>query len=347
MRFLIIGQGIAGTAMAFSLLEQGHEVVVYKNPEYREASRVASGLWNPVVLKRMSLVWKGLEMLEDLEEFYPRLEEFTQSKFYYPQNIYRLLHHAGEANDWLGKSAEPQWEKLLKTPLLDAPKSLHTQIGQVGELTRTGWVNTRLMLDAFEDVLMARRALRKEAFHYEKLEAKNAGYEYQGDFFDKVIFAEGYRAEEKNPYFPKDVFRPTKGVVLTVKCPDLQLEKILHFTHFVIPMGQNTYRLGATYDWKNLDEIPDEEAIAELMESLQEIHKGEIKLIEAKAGIRPNTKDRKPIIGSLEDYTNLYFMNGLGSRGILMAPYLVKHMNNHIFQGENILKEISVKRFCS
>ncbi len=345
MKYLVVGQGIAGTAIAFTLLQKGHFVKIYRNTEYPAASYVASGLWNPVVLKRMNLVWKGLEMEALLEDFYTQLQEYTQAKFYFPQPILRLLHSAGEANDWMAKSSEPSWENILLTPLQTAPAQLDTPLGKMGELQKTGWVHTTVMLDAFYQKTLADQVCISEKFDYNSLEIYKDSVAYLGEHFDAIIFAEGTYAKDHNPFFPKDVFRATKGVVLTVKCPDLQMDKILHFAHFVIPMGNDTYRLGATYDWKNLDTQPHAEAVDELMQSLSEIHTGKIELMSAAAGIRPNTKDRKALVGSHPEFSNMFFINGLGSRGILMAPFLVNELLEHIFTGAPITPEIDVKRF--
>ena len=68
-------------------------------------------------------------------------------------------------------------------------------------------------------------------------------------------------------------------------------------------------------------------------------------VIEHSAGIRPTTIDRRPIIGSHPNYKNIYVFNGLGSRGILLAPTLSCWLYNHIYKRSLISKEVDIKRF--
>ena len=63
--------------------------------------------------------------------------------------------------------------------------------------------------------------------------------------------------------------------------------------------------------------------------------------------VRPSVFDRRPIIGSHFKYKNIFLMNGLGSRGVLMAPYLVNILFSNIFRKEKINSEINVDRFIT
>ena len=65
------------------------------------------------------------------------------------------------------------------------------------------------------------------------------------------------------------------------------------------------------------------------------------------AGIRPTVKDRRPLVGQHEKYSNLYILNGLGTRGVMIAPYVAEKLFNFIEKGEDLDKEIDVNRFKS
>ena len=68
-------------------------------------------------------------------------------------------------------------------------------------------------------------------------------------------------------------------------------------------------------------------------------------IIEHKASIRPSTIDRRPIIGSHPNYKNIYLLNGMGSRGVLLAPTLSFWLYNHIYKSSPIPKEADINRF--
>ena len=63
------------------------------------------------------------------------------------------------------------------------------------------------------------------------------------------------------------------------------------------------------------------------------------------AGVRPTVKDRRPLIGRHPKYNNLYVLNGLGTRGVMIAPYVAKALYNFIEKGELLDAEIDVNRF--
>ena len=71
------------------------------------------------------------------------------------------------------------------------------------------------------------------------------------------------------------------------------------------------------------------------------------KIIEKKAGIRPATKDRRPFVGFHPSNKKIGIINGLGSKGISLAPYCTKILIDNIFNNKNINKEINIKRYIS
>jgi flavin-dependent dehydrogenase len=75
-RVAIVGFGIAGSAAA-RLAPEGFTVVVFDAGILRCSSRVATGLVNPIVLKRRRAVWRAKEALEAAHRMYPA--EFCSS----------------------------------------------------------------------------------------------------------------------------------------------------------------------------------------------------------------------------------------------------------------------------
>ena len=73
--YLIIGQGIAGTTLAHQLLIEGHKVIVVDNNPDTSSSKIASGLWNPIVLKRMKKVWMADEMIATFNRIFELVDQ--------------------------------------------------------------------------------------------------------------------------------------------------------------------------------------------------------------------------------------------------------------------------------
>ena len=55
-KYIIIGQGIAGTILSMRMQEAKHNHLVIDNPKLSSSSKIAAGLANPIVLKRLKWV---------------------------------------------------------------------------------------------------------------------------------------------------------------------------------------------------------------------------------------------------------------------------------------------------
>jgi len=82
----------------------------------------------------------------------------------------------------------------------------------------------------------------------------------------------------------------------------------------------------------------------ELVLKLKEIITCNFEVVDQVAGIRPTTRDRRPFLGSLTDNQQLFFFNGLGTRGITAAPSLAKVLFNFTENSIEIPKEINIRR---
>jgi glycine/D-amino acid oxidase-like deaminating enzyme len=111
-RVAIVGFGIAGSAAA-RLAPAGCDVVVFDAGIRRCSSRVATGLVNPIVLKRRSAVWRAKEALEAAHRMYP-------AEFCSAEPIYEVLQTAAEVNDWGALQDHPVLGEFLGE-LVDAP----------------------------------------------------------------------------------------------------------------------------------------------------------------------------------------------------------------------------------
>ena len=117
---LIIGQGIAGTSLAFSLLERGHNVQVMDDEHRTASSKVAAGMWNPASFKKLSLGWKSQEQLAIAEDFYTKTEQTLGIQFYHPMRLYRIFPDQHSANEWDEKSVQKEFSNIL-SPEIGAP----------------------------------------------------------------------------------------------------------------------------------------------------------------------------------------------------------------------------------
>ena len=71
--YIVVGSGLAGIAFSEIAL-QNHKTILVINDDSQNSSKIAGGLYNPVILKRFSEVWQAGPQLELLSEFYSGLE---------------------------------------------------------------------------------------------------------------------------------------------------------------------------------------------------------------------------------------------------------------------------------
>ena len=74
------------------------------------------------------------------------------------------------------------------------------------------------------------------------------------------------------------------------------------------------YRVGATYHHQQWDDSVTKQGREYLKQKIKQILKVDFTIISEKAGVRPTTKDRKPLLGIHNTYQKLAIFNGLGSR---------------------------------
>ncbi|MRI01728.1 FAD-dependent oxidoreductase [Kriegella sp. EG-1] len=341
--YLVVGLGIAGVTFCETLEKNGKSFNVISDAS-QISSQVAAGMYNPVILKRFSLTWKALDQMEMVVPFYANLENKLKVKLDYKLKVVRRFASIEEQNLWFEASDKKGLQHFLSSHLLanenaniDAPYGF-------GEVLNTGRINTKLLLDSYKSYLVKKGWFKNETFEHDRLEQTDSGITYGEINAKNVIFAEGFGLHN-NPYFNYLPLTGTKGELLTIKAPALKETLAIKSSIFIIPFGEDLYKVGATYKWKDKTNIPTQEAKDELLKKLETFLKCDYKVIDHVAGIRPTVTDRRPLVGRHPEHKNFYVLNGFGSRGIMVGPYASNQLYNAIENNEPIAAEMNVERF--
>ncbi|MEY2753587.1 MAG: hypothetical protein RLZZ570_1533 [Bacteroidota bacterium] len=314
-RIAVIGAGIAGIAVAKLAPEGAHVELFDAHPE-RSATRVATGLVNPVVLKRRRVVWRAAEALAAARNFYP---ESVRSA----EPLFEVLRSPEEVNDWCALADHPALGPYLG-PLVEAPAGIMGLcLGTVNE-------SFRVNLNAFADSVRSEFTLREEVV--ESLEPQpQGGWLVNGvHAYDVVVLCEGYQARWAEHFWGDLRFARTSGQGLQVSLARGP-QVMLHRSHFLLPEPDGTYQLGASYGWgissgTALPPAPQASQTDELLDSARAWIQSEVTVLRAWTGIRPTTSDRRPRWGWHPELPGLGLLNGLGSRGTLHAPLLAQEL---------------------
>ena len=341
--YLIIGSGLAGISFAEVALRNYKSIVVLDNNS-QNSSKIAGGLYNPVILKRFSEVWKAQEQLILMNEFYSFLENKLQCKVDFKRPILRKFFSVEEQNNWFAAS-----DKIALTPFLSTELIAKKYVGidsphGYGEVLQTGYVDTALLLNKYKLYLNENNLFQEESFDYDALQIVSDGIQYKNIKAKHIIFAEGF-GMHANPYFKHLPLDGTKGELFIIKAPQLDLDVIVNTSVFILPLGDDLFKVGATYNWKDKTDLPTEEGKTELMERIKEIITCDFEIIDHFAGVRPTVKDRRPLVGTHQNHKSIHILNGLGTRGVMLGPAMAKALFENIELKIPLDKEINIDRF--
>lgn len=342
--FIIVGHGLAGSVLAIQLIESGCRVCVIDEPSLSSSSKVAAGIWNPVVFKRLTKSWLADDLLPELVDFYTRFGKETGTALISPRNIIKPFTEEQEKILWQKKAQHDN--HYLDYGLYPNLKiTLQDTIESYSKVLNAGNLDVQAFLKASEQFIKSHNTFITDNFNYDALKISEEIINYKDVQAKNIVFAEGYLVSQ-NPYFNWIPMKPAKGEVLTVYCEGLLIEKdILNKGIFMMPLGNHTFKVGATYEWHELNDVPTAKAKFELETKLKALIKVPFQIIEHEAGVRPAVIDRRPVIGRHPEKSNLFIFNGFGTKAVMLAPYFAKHFIQSFKNNTALNPEVDVMRF--
>lgn len=341
--YLIIGSGLAGIYFAEHALQNNKSIYVV-NSNLFNSSRIAGGLYNPVILKRFSKLYQAQEQLNLMNNFYRVVEEKLDCQFDFKLPILRKFFSIEEQNNWFIASDKEGLSPFLSTKLVSKKFNCIESPYDYGQVLQTGYVDVCLLLDKYKLYLIENNLFFEDVFDYQLLNVYSDYISYKHIKAKYIIFAEGF-GMHSNPFFNQLPLEGTKGELFVIKAPKLDLDVILNTSVFILPLGGDLFKVGATYNWTDKTSIPTEEGKQELVDRIKEIITCDFEIISHLAGVRPTVKDRKPLLGSHPIYSNLYILNGLGTRGVLLGSAMARVLFDNIEFNIPIDPTLDIKRF--
>ena len=338
--YTIVGQGLAGTILSMRMEERGIPHQVIDDPSVSQSSRIAAGLANPILLKRLKWVRHAEHFWPEAQPFYLSWERKLQAPFTHPVKMWHLFRSVGEINRWQEKAENPLFSPFLGSVLPPSPHERLEAPHGIGVLEELFWLDTALFLKAYRSYLQekgayhavpAQEVLEKHIWPVRPPEAP-------------LVLCNGHLARQTHPTLAK-AFTPTRGEVLLLEAPAMPADIALHARIFALPLGRKRFKLGASYAHDDLRDSPSAAGREWLLNQWENMYNGPYEVTDHLAGVRPNVADRQPLLGKWQP--RKYLFNGLGSRGVLMGPLLAGHLLAHLEDGAPLAAEWDIDRFIS
>lgn len=339
MRILIVGQGLAGSTLAWELDKKGVDFLVVDRPLGSTASRVAAGLVNPMMGKVFRSGWRQAECMEVVAQFYPETEKRLGGQWWQRVPIWRELETDDQKSIWQERQHDDA-TSLWAGPMLPWPK------GWQGKGV-AGYTNGSYVLHA-EDLTNAIREWLRETGRFQEGEVKpediqttDSGIVWQDQDFDKIVWATGWEVSI-HPNMEPLKGRPSKGTIIDMELPGFEWNAgVLHYGHWLVH-NKGFWRLGATYAWawNSIDE-PDHAASVELLHGLAQHWTGEPHLLRYRSAIRPTIRRSQPVAGPIPGLPHQIVFSGLGSKGVTTAPWVAQILTAHLTEGTELPPDLT------
>jgi glycine oxidase len=339
-RLLIIGGGLAGTSLAWRLHERGVPFMMVDRDEPQTSSKVAAGLITPITGMRLVLNWRIATLYPEAATFYQQLEQALGRRFYHETAIVSLLLDDKAVEQWQKRQLQPEVQPYLNEaaslPLVD--ESIFTN-PHGGFEQRGAWLDTAAFLAASQRYFESTGRWQQAEFPFSE---SSGPIQWNGQIYTHAIFCIGWEAA-KHPWFDWLPFRSGRGTVLEVNADTRGETRIINRGCWLLPRGDGTLRVGPTYEF-NFDHPhhPSPAAVAGLETKLQALLKRPYEIAGSQTGVRPIIQHRQALIGRHPARPNIAFMNGLGSKGVLRAPWLSRQLVEHLLDGKPIKSELDL-----
>lgn len=348
--YLIVGHGIAGICVAEHLEQNGASYMVINHEVPNSSSKVAAGLYNPITGRKMKKTWLADDLFPYLEHFYSNLEIKLNARFLIEKAIYRPFVSIEEQNEWIGSDLPNEKDEINFIKKV-ATKShfeefIEDPFGGL-LLKHSGFIDLNTLISSHREYLLNKNLYIQQELNYSQLEVKDDFISYGEIQANNLIFCDGALTE--NPYFNWVPNAPVKGELLHIQTETpLPEDVIFNRGIFIVKnSNQSYYRVGATYEWKELNNEPTEKAKAQLENKLKDLLKTPYKIVGQVAGIRPASKDRRPLIGNHPNLKNVFLFNGLGTKGVSLAPYFANNFCISLLKNEKLKEEVDICRYYS
>lgn len=335
---IIVGQGICGTMLSYFLSKENIPFLVYDVENNFTASKVASGIINPVTGRRIVKTW----MIDDLMPFavniYKQLEKELNVEIIRQTNILDF-HTTPQMQMAFDERLQTDAQYLKK---VDQPEYWQTYFNYpfgIGETNPCWLIDIQTMLLNWRNYLKQNHQLREEFFSDEHLQ-----YFSNNHSQSLIVFCDGF-AGFNNLYFKNLPYTQMKGEVLIASIPELPRKNIYKHGINLVPWKEDLWWVGSSYEWQFATIEPTITFRQKTETQLSQFLKLPYKIVDHWAAVRPANIERRPFVGLHPIHKNIGILNGMGTKGCSLAPYFAHELTEHLVNKKPINPSADVQRF--
>jgi len=347
LNVLLIGQGYAGSLLAWMLISKGINLTVVDSGTEFSSTKVAAGIMLPVTGRRLAKTHLADRIIPFAKQTYREIGNSTGKSFFVEKDVLQIFASVSNLNEWYARSAEDEMQNYCGDILTKerVPETLQNEFGGI-ILKQSGYVEPGAFLSGMQELIQEKGQYISTAFNFEDLSILPDGLSWNDKKYSHIIFCEGYHTKQ-NPYFGYLPFKPAKGEILDFTSEELNDDYIVSNGVYILPLGNSRFRTGATYTWDDLTETPTEAGLNFLTDNLKKTVRCNFEITGHKAGIRPAIRDRRPLVGFHPVHSQLGIFNGLGTKGAMLGPYYANQMVDMLLENKQPDRDVAVSRFDS
>ena len=341
--FLIIGQGLAGSILAWELINRGCRILIVDNA-ITSASQVGAGLINPITGIRLVKNQNIDFLLPTAKSYYQNLSHFFKQPLLIEKPMLRIIGSEAEHQYCLKRLNDASYQPYIENYTSLPDQDYSTPFGILKQ-KQTGFLQTKPLLADLQKYFVQSNCYIKAQFNFQDITIYEQKIIWQNIEVQKIIFCEGYLGQT-NPWFSWLPFQPVKGEILTLASTTELPDHLLNYGFWFIPTSKQTFRTGATFDRDHINTETTQVAKKTLLNSLNKVAPAipTEQIIGHQAHIRPTTLDKQPFLGCHPKHSRLCIFNGFGAKGSLQIPWYSQRFADYLTAGQPLPETADIKR---
>ncbi len=342
--YLIIGQGICGTFLSYYLKKAGKKIVVIDQSKPHTATKVASGVINPVTGRRIVKTWMIEELLSFAQTAYKEIGEVLNKSLIQQCNVLDF-HPTLQMQQAVEKRME-EGVTFLRKPLDEDEWQKYFRYNySVGEIDPCLLIDLQTLLSQWRVKLLNQNNLFDEQFDWKQCKMEEGRIMYKNIIAEKILCCEGVEGSS-NPYFQLLPFAMNKGEAIIAEIPGLPQKNIYKQGISIVPWKEgDLFWIGSTYEWNYNNLEPTASFRKKVEEQLNYWLKVPYKILDHFASERPANIERRPFVGLHPVYSSVGILNGMGTKGCSLAPYFAYQFSQHLIKQTPLEPLADVQRF--